>query len=385
MAEPAAPVANASAAAYTAHTTDTPTDKPTDTPADWRAIARALDHFQTEWRKLGPVQHTVPRKAQDALAKQLAASVARLEVPLNDVRRLEKLKREKLIERATALAADARGRDTINKIRELQAEWQQHAKGLPLARNVENALWGQFKAATDAVFKARDAAHAARDNELKSHESARQALIDRLAALTTESATGEIKRTIADVDTQWRKTGEAPRNVAAKLDARFRSARDAAQQLLAGSAQRAWGLTCDALVAKLALCAAAEAAPGELHQESWAALPALPALWETALSKRFAAAQAGKTAAANEPALREQLLQLESVLDIPSPPALAEDRRMLKLRAMKLALEGRQPAATGKGSAEELLAAVLAMPQPGADSAGRIAKVLAAIRAKAPR
>lgn len=351
--------------------------------ADWRAIARSLDHFQTEWRKLGPVQHTVPRKAQDGLAKQLAASVARLETPLNEARHVEKLKREKLIERAAALSADARGRDTINKVRELQAEWQQQAKGLPLARNVENALWVQFKAATDAVFKARDAAHAARDNELKSNETGRVALIDRLAALNTETTAAEIKRTIADVDNLWRKSGEAPRNVAAKLDARFRSARDAAQQLLAGSAQRAWGVTCDALTSKLALCAAAEAAAGEIHQEAWAALPTLPPAWEAAMSKRFSAAQAGKNASADDAALREQLLQLESALDIPSPPAMAEDRRMLKLRAMKLALEGRQP--SGPAGPEALLAAVLAAPRPSADAAARISKVVAALRSKPPR
>lgn len=359
---------------------------PAAAPTDWRAIARSLDHFQTEWRKLGPVQHTVPRKAQDGLAKQLAASVSRLETPLNELRRVERLKREKLIERATALSGDARGKDTITKVRELQGEWQQHAKGLPLPRNVENALWMQFKAATDAVFTARDAAHAARDNELKSHEAARIALIDRLAALSQETAAAEIKRTIADVDTQWRKCGEAPRNVAAKLDARFRTARDAAQQLLAGSAQRAWGGTCDALTAKIALCAAAEAAPGAEHQEAWAALPALPALpadWENALAKRFAAAQAGTPAATNDAVLRDQLLQLESALDIPSPPALAEDRRMLKLRAMKLALEGKQPA--GTLSTAQLIAAVLSAAQPGADAAARIDKVVSALRSKPPR
>jgi hypothetical protein len=129
--------------------------------------------------------------------------------------------------------------------------------------------------------------------------------------------------------------------------------------------------------------AATEAAPGAEHQEAWAALPALPADWETALAKRFAAAQAGTAAAANDAILRDQLLQLESALDIPSPPALAEDRRMLKLRAMKLALEGKQPA--GTLSTAQLIAAVLSAAQPGADAAARIDKVVSALRSKPPR
>ena len=66
----------------------------------WRALARAVEHFQTEWRKLGPLEHTVPRKAQNALGERMKASLARLETPLQEARRVEQLQREKLMARA---------------------------------------------------------------------------------------------------------------------------------------------------------------------------------------------------------------------------------------------------------------------------------------------
>ena len=64
-------------------------------------------------------------------------------------------------------------------MRELQNEWQRHARRLPLARKVENALWTEFKSATDAVFKQRDAAISAHDGELKANLAVREALIER--------------------------------------------------------------------------------------------------------------------------------------------------------------------------------------------------------------
>ncbi len=342
-----------------------------------REIARALEHFQTEWRKLGPIEHTVPHKAQAALLARMKAGVARLETPLNDSRRIEINKREQLIGRARALATDSQQRDTINKVRELQSEWQQQAKALPLQRNTENRLWADFKAATDAIFQARDAVNSARDANLQTNANAKNELIGKLNALNADSPPAEIKRTIAEVDAAWRRSGEAPRNIAAKLEQRFRSARDAAQQFSAGSAIRGWAKTCDTLAAKLALCTAVEAhQTGQAGnaQESWQALSALADCWERPLSARFNSAVAGQVCAAT--AVDEILLKLESALDIESPPAFQAARREMKLRAMKNAIEARQAVTISNSDIEQWLAVVIAAPLLDAMAANRFQTIL---------
>jgi len=357
---------------------------------DYRELARSLEHFQTEWRKMGPVEHTVPHKSREKLLERMRVSMARLEAPLQEARRIAQLAREKFIVRAKTLVAEAaakpQSRDIIPKIRELQTEWQQHAKTLPLARNIENALWAEFKAATDAVFTQRDAAFSARDEEFKTNRDQREALIARLAALTADTAAGEIKRTLADVDTLWRRGGEVKRDDAAKIDARFRAAREQAQVHLAGSANRVWYATCDALNAKLALCAEAEsAAPDSEIEARWQALPALPPAWEQSLQARLKAVLTGTANAANaaNPAtLDVTLLQLESALDIPSPPASQAARRDLKLRALKAALEGKPSSGTPAGSIEQLLADAFRFGYAARDAAqqARLNAVLAAVR-----
>ncbi|HEX7441554.1 MAG TPA: DUF349 domain-containing protein, partial [Caldimonas sp.] len=127
-----------------------PDSKEGDVAPDWKSPAAALERFQTEWRKLGPLEHTVPHKERDRLVESMGAAVLRLEAPLNEARRSAQLDRERLLARAKALASEAsagaQGRELVAKVRELQAEWQHHAAALPLARAIESALWARFKA-----------------------------------------------------------------------------------------------------------------------------------------------------------------------------------------------------------------------------------------------
>lgn len=357
------------------------------TVPDWRLLARALESFQLEWRKLGPVEHTVPHKSQPALAARMKAAIARLDAPLSEARRVAQLAREKLIARANVLSADTKSRDVIAKVRELQGEWQAHAKTLPLMRQVENALWTQFKTATDAVFTQRDAIHAARDTEFKTNQAAREALITRLERLTAGTASTEIKRTVSDVDAEWRKCGDAPRAEAAQLEARFRAARDAAQKYLAGSTARGWHNICDALDAKIALCMEVESATAiENVAARWAMLPPLPAVWEKTLSQRLDNAQnstePSSSADAASEAMLERMLQLESALDIESPTAFHAARRDLKLRAMKAAIEARQSVNISNADIERWIAEVIARPTDEVSSNARIAAIIKAVRNK---
>lgn len=362
---------------------------------DWRELARVLEHFQADWRKLGPVEHTVPHKAREALLTRMKTAMARLEEPLAEVRRVAQLQREKLVARARELsvsaAAKPQDKELIGKVRELQNEWQQHAKSLPLQRHVENVLWGEFKAATDGVFTQRDAAFKARDAELKSHHHERMALIGKLAALNADSPAGEIRRTLADVESAWRRAGEAPRADAAKLDARYRAAREAAQKYLAGSAHRQWQVSVDALSAKMALCEEIEtggtlALPAADADARWAAQAPLPAPWETALAARFKAGLAGESRPQpSAPDIAGLLLQIESALDMPSPPEFSAARRDLKLRAMKQALEARQVVSNSNAELQKWLATVVGASSLDAGARGRLLSILSALRAGTPR
>src|SRR6185503_4497912 len=190
-------------------------------------------------------------------------------------------------------------RDAIDKTRALQTQWQAHAKALPLPRRDEHSLWSAFKAATDAVFTARDAARAARESEANAPIQAREAVIATLFALPAENSArsaGDIKRALASAESAWRASVRVVGPQAAKLEARYRAARDAASKRLREIADHAAQARYDSLITAMRLChereAAAEPAP-ELEAR-WSALEGLPANWRSAMEARWRGAVADK-------------------------------------------------------------------------------------------
>ncbi len=355
---------------------------------DWKEQLRALEHLRTAWRKLGPLEHTVPAAARAALQQRLSLAVARVETPLHQAQGLAVAQREQLIARAESLAPQGgSGRpvpDTGRQVRDLQAEWQDHARRLPLPRGVEAALWARFKAATDAVFAQRDAAQAAREAELAKQLAAREALLARLGSLDAAAPAADTERTLAQIDRAWRQEGEPPRGAADKLEARFRAARAAAADLLSAGKRQRWQAQCETLAARLALCEEREdaaAGPAEaagLH-ERWAGHSALPGPWQHALGQRWAQPAPARLLPAAD--VNDVLLRLEAALDMPAAPEWQAARHNLKLRALKDVMEGRTPPQTGPAQQAGWLLAVLRQPGLDAPQRGRLRAVLATLRA----
>lgn len=354
---------------------------------DWKVMERALTHFQAEWRKLGPLEYTVPHKSQPALLDHMKASVARLEGPLKEMQINAQVEREQLIARAKALSQDTQGKDIVGKLRELQAEWQSHARLQPLPRKIENLLWLEFKSVTDAIMSQRKAALSARDAEFNANQTIREALVARLENLHQDTPPADIKRDLASVDNEWRKAGEAPGNQVARLDSRYRAAREKAHEYLEGSARRSWQLNCDTLLAKLALCEELESATPADIEARWNNLPALPALWEQVLQVRYnshGSNQGGSNPVNSGETLDELLLQLELSLEITSPEAFRKARQTLKLLAMKNAIERRGTATSFSIDIEQTTAAALAYTNLSPDQRSRLQSIIAALRRLAP-
>ena len=443
----AAPLPPATADAPNDPPTHPPTHPPTNSPPDpqadapgeaWKSRLRALDRFNTAWRQLGPVEHTVPAAARDGLSRRHRQALDRIELPLLQARQAAAARREQLIERAQALSGGAATApaafDAPQQVRSLQAEWQQQARGLPLARQVENALWSRFKTATDAVFLQRDAALSARDAELGANLAEREAWLQRLAALVAEpwpdpapaltnpaghSAdpqhpdrdAADALRTLAEIDRAWRQAVDLPRGAAAALESRYRDARNAVQQRLSAASRQRWQAGWDALSGRLALCEAREAGEsqnGQNNQNSqnsqnspdasappdatqpdaarpldvaarWAALPAWPGVCADALARRWQAPLGALPKP--QPEVDSWLLALEVALDMPAGPAQQAARQQLKLLALKNALEGRNAGSQApQHSPLHCLAAVLGQAGLGGAQRERLRAVLAALR-----
>jgi hypothetical protein len=354
-----------------------------DMAADWKTVIRGLADFQLAWRQLGPLEHSIPQAARQTLQTRLVNSLERLEAPLQAARRSAEDRRLQLILRAEGLLAEARQgapmRDAATRTRDLQAEWQEQARALPLARAVENALWTRFKQATDAIFAQREAAFNAREAELSSNLQQRQGLLAQLFELAEGNIVEGAEQALQKIDFAWRQFAPLPRNATEGLETKFNQARAAAIKQLAENAKKPWQAHCDGLLARIRLCEERESdtADGTDIEQRWAALPGLPLAWEQAISQRWQQ----QTPNLTEPTLDLLLLQLEIALDCVCAPEHQAARRELKLQQMKATLEGRS--ATEPANPSAWLAIALGQ-QPNSSQRNRLLTIIAAVRQAAP-
>jgi hypothetical protein len=354
-------------------------------PDDWRALATALERFHGDWRRLGPLEHSVEHAARRPLAARMAAALQRLDVPLQAQRSAARGEREQLVQHAKVLANDIHGRDWLPRVRELQAEWQRQARTLPLARADEQALWNDFRAAIDGAFAAREAAFKARDAEQQALWQQRADCVDRLETLSADLTAAQVRHALAEADAQWRRLSAASRGPAADWQRRFERAREQLHRRLADQARQDWLTACDALQAKLALCESLEGADApaldaDERAMAWSQCPDLPEPLERALAGR----------AGLKPALaplatptNELLLQLEDRWAVPTPPAFAEARQAMKLLRLKAALESRRAAAVPTAPLLQL-AALLARTGLDGSQRERLRALLDELRRRGP-
>lgn len=353
-------------------------------PDDVRTLAATIERFRGDWRRLGPLEHSVAPAARRPLASRMAVALQRLEAPLQGLRSAALAERERLVRRAESLAGDVHDRDPLPRLRELQSEWQRQARALPLARAEEGLLWNHFRAAIDAAFAAREAVFKARDAEQQALRQQRAECVAALEALPEDLTPAQITHALAKADAQWQRLHAAAHGLDGDWQARFERARERLRRRVADQARRAWLATCDALQAKLARCESLEDDGGralDAHElaHGWSGMPALPEPLEQALAGR----------AGLKPALAplanptdELLLQFEDRWALPTPPAFAESRRALKLLQLKAALESRR--ASMPPAPLPQLAALLARTGLNASQRERLRALLDELRRRGP-
>lgn len=270
---------------------------PTDI-AGWRELERHERDLRAQWKTLEPVRWPEARATQDRFHSLLG----QMRAQLDGERQRGVAARRALIDRAVALLVHEPLESALNAARGLQDEWKRAGWADP---RDDRALWQEFRGAVDAVFARRDAA---RDAERSAREAAAAEAAQRRAE---EEAKREQKKAAVRAARQ------------AEVDAALALA-DAESAALAGDAGDYAGL-----------------------QSIIDTVPARAPLGQ-ALRARLGNLAAGKFAVdattANAEKLAALTLELEILLDLPSPPELAAARMQAKIAKLNTALRQRATA-----------------------------------------
>jgi len=198
---------------------------------DWRVTGDRFRAIVEEWKAV----RGVDRKTDSELWEKF--SNARREF---DRRRrthfaeLEKTReaaadtKRRLVAEAQKLADSTEWVPTARRFRDLMTEWKAAGRA---SREVDDELWGQFKAAQDTFFARRSESLSARDAEMRTNAEAKEALLAEAESLDPSSDLEGARKRLRSIHDRWEKIGKVPRESMGVLEDRLaaveRKVRDA--------------------------------------------------------------------------------------------------------------------------------------------------------------
>lgn len=257
-------------------------------------------------------------------------------------------RRNRLLAAARLLSQESDLRTAIDQARNLQQQWRGDSH-LHLPRQLNEKLWQSFRESVDTVFARRDEARKDYEARNQERDTGRQSHLSAFETLlNSQPGQAQIEAGMATFEEQWREEsapeGRRPRRDA--LDQKAEALLGRARHLLGELQSARQQSIFDLIERKAAWLSELEAEiiggddpiqAGQRLQELWKGAASLPADLEQRLLDRFARASdiTAATLEAGGPERHRMLLDLEILLDLPTPTEWANDRRSRQLALLQ--------------------------------------------------
>jgi hypothetical protein len=189
--------------------------------SEWKASGERLRGIGDDWKRLPHLE----KKADDELWQRVAAARKRFTerrtahfAALEEQREVSKGRKERLISQAEALQESTDWKTTADRFKQLMTEWKTAGRA---PREVEDALWGRFKAAQDTFFQARSAAFSEQDEELRGNQSVKEEILAEAEQIDPAAGLDKAKAHLRRLQDRWEAAGKVPRDAMRPLEARM--------------------------------------------------------------------------------------------------------------------------------------------------------------------
>ncbi len=201
--------------------------------SEWKASGERLRTIGDDWKRLTGVDKKTDQELWDRVAasrKRFAERRTAHFAALEQQREVSRERKEKIIATAEELSSSTDWRATADRYKQLMQDWKTAGRA---PREVEDALWGRFKAAQDAFFGARSAQFAEQDSELRGNQEVKEAILAEAEALDPAEGRDKGTRRLRELQERWEAAGKVPRDAVraledrmGKVEERFRQASD---------------------------------------------------------------------------------------------------------------------------------------------------------------
>jgi hypothetical protein len=196
----------------------------------WKSSGERMRELLEEWKTAPHADRTTEAAlwkrlsaARNMFTKRRKAYFATLEAEREDVR----IRKEKLVNDAEALASSADWGPTTSAFRELMRQWKAAGRA---DRDAEAELWKRFRAAQDKFFTARAEVFSAKDAALREHAEAKQALLEQAQALLPITDIKAARAALRGIQERWEQVGAVPRDAREQLESGLRRVEDAVRK-----------------------------------------------------------------------------------------------------------------------------------------------------------
>ncbi|GAA4530962.1 DUF349 domain-containing protein [Nonomuraea ferruginea] len=196
----------------------------------WKSGGERLRQLVEEWKAADRIDRVTEAQlwkrlstARTAFAKRRKAYFATLDEQREGVRATK----EAIVAEAEAIADSTDWGQTAAVYRDLMQRWKSAGRA---SREVEDELWGRFKAAQDQFFQARSAVFAERDASLAANAQVKEELLieaEKLLPVTdVRTARGQLRHILE----RWEAAGPVPREHRDRLEGGLRKVDEAVRK-----------------------------------------------------------------------------------------------------------------------------------------------------------
>ena len=240
----------------------------------WKSFQEAVEHFYDQWK--------VNKELRDYDFKKNLSE------------------KQLLIDEAKALTTEEDVVIAFRRLQELHEKWRETG---PVAKELREEIWQEFKDASAEINKRYQAFFEERKQREQANEAAKTALCERIEAITPDtltsySAWNKATETIMEAQKEWKTLGYASRKANNQLFSRFRATRDAFFAAKGEFFKTMKNNLAENLAAKTKLCEQAEALAASTEwrktsdelvelQKKWRSIGAVPKKHSDQIWQRF--------------------------------------------------------------------------------------------------
>ena len=345
-------------------------------------VQRQRQALRQHWRRLPPAAPRDERRLQSRFHQMMVV----LDTLIEPHVQAETERRNRLLTAAARLRDETDLHRAIEQARLLNQQWKDDAIPVLLPRDTDRKQWQRFREAVDAVFARRDSERQSQQAHFDEWMAARRTQLETLETLLNAAPNrqADIESALTAFQTAWDGLREnAMTRRRDELDHQADALLHRGAHRLKELALQRQQATLDQVARKAGWCEELEeavladsdsSAAGERLQTLWEAEPTLPGELESLLAERFSRA-ATVTVAEREmgqQALASQLIDLEILLDLPTPPESIPQRQARQLEWLQA---GVKPNAEPADLLRRLVACHVASASLNADQRSRLEQI----------